>query len=77
MARSICTVACDACGRCAQDAAPGLIRMENNLPVVDYAGGGPATPAVTSRCPTAAILWVEKDQFQPPKPAPRAEVHLD
>ena len=25
-----------------QDAAPGLIRMENNLPIIDYAAGGPA-----------------------------------
>lgn len=63
MARSICSVACDACGRCAQDAAPGLIRMEGNLPIVNYAGGGPARPEATHRCPTGAIRWVEHDQF--------------
>lgn len=63
MARSVCTVACDACGRCAQDAPEGLIRMENNLPVVDYAMGGPAGPEATFRCPTGAIRWVEREQF--------------
>lgn len=72
-ARRVCRVACDACGRCAQDAAPGLIRMENNLPVVDYTQGGPALPEATFRCPTGAIQWVEGDQFAgegapPPRP---------
>ncbi len=62
-ARAICRVACDACGRCAQDAAPGLVRMENNLPVVDYGAGGPASPDATHRCPTGAIQWVEDEQF--------------
>ncbi len=62
-ARAVCKVVCDACGRCAQDAAPGLIRMENNLPVVDYAAGGPALPDATWRCPTGAIQWVTGDQF--------------
>jgi Na+-translocating ferredoxin:NAD+ oxidoreductase RNF subunit RnfB len=62
-ARAVCSVACDACGRCAQDAAPGLIRMENNLPVVDYGAGGPATPSATFRCPTGAIAWLEGQQF--------------
>ncbi len=62
-ARRICRVACDACGRCAADGAPGLIRMENNLPVVDYAASqGPAEPAATWRCPTGAIQWVESHQ---------------
>lgn len=63
-ARAVCTVACDACGRCAQDAAPGLIRMANNLPVVDYAAGGPARPEATFRCPTGAIRWIEGGQFK-------------
>jgi Na+-translocating ferredoxin:NAD+ oxidoreductase RNF subunit RnfB len=63
-ARAVCQVACDACGRCALDAAPGLIRMEKNLPVVDYAAGGPAAPAATFRCPTGAIQWVEGEQFR-------------
>ena len=77
-ARAICRVACDACGRCAQDAAPGLVRMEGNLPVVDYAAGGPATAAATLRCPTAAIVWVERAQFAPTtSPARGSAVSLD
>ncbi|MHC4414693.1 MAG: (Fe-S)-binding protein [Planctomycetota bacterium] len=76
-ARAICQVACDACGRCAQDAAPGLIRMEDNLPVVDYSAGGPAAPEATHRCPTGAIQWVEGGQFSPQKFVPLTGVHLD
>jgi Na+-translocating ferredoxin:NAD+ oxidoreductase RNF subunit RnfB len=63
MATGLCKVACDACGRCAADAAPGLIRMVDNLPLVDYAAGGPARPAATFRCPTGAIQWIEGGQF--------------
>lgn len=62
-ARRLCSAACDACARCAADAAPGLIRMRDNLPVVDYAAGGPAAPAATFRCPTGAIRWVEGEQL--------------
>lgn len=76
-ARQVCTVACDACGRCAQDAAPGLIRMQNNLPVVDYSAGGPAAPAATLRCPTGAIRWVKREQFAESGAADLAGVHLD
>jgi Na+-translocating ferredoxin:NAD+ oxidoreductase RNF subunit RnfB len=63
-ARQVCKVACDACARCEQDAAPGLIRMVNNLPLVDYSKGGPARPEATHRCPTGAIQWVVGRQFQ-------------
>lgn len=62
-ARALCKVACDACGRCAQDAAPGLITMVGNLPVVDYGAGGPASPVAVVRCPTGAIQWVTGEQF--------------
>jgi len=62
-ARRLCSAACDACGRCAADAAPGLITMRGNLPVVDYAAGGPAAPDATFRCPTGAIRWVDERQF--------------
>lgn len=61
---ALCSVACDGCSRCAQDAAEGLIRMENNLPVVDYSAGGPAEPDATFRCPTGAIKWIEDGQFK-------------
>jgi len=64
-AMEVCRVACDACERCVQDAAAGLVRMENQLPVVDYAAGGPATADATRRCPTGAIKWVEGEQFVP------------
>ncbi len=73
-ARRICRVACDACGRCAADAVAGLIRMENELPVVDYAAAqGPAEPSATWRCPTGAIQWLERDQtftLAPGEPMP-------
>ncbi len=68
-ARALCTVVCDACGRCEQDAAPGLIHMAGNLPVVDYAAGGPAHPRATWRCPTGAIQWVTGEQFTEAEPA--------
>lgn len=64
-ARALCEVACDACERCVQDAAPGLIHMSNQLAVVDYGAGGPASAAATRRCPTGAIQWVEGEQFVP------------
>ncbi len=63
MAVSLCIAACDACGRCVADAAPGLIRLQDNLPVVDYSAGGPARPEATFRCPTGAIQWLEGAQF--------------
>ena len=37
--------------------------MQDNLPLVDYGGGGPALPQATFRCPTGAIQWVEGNQF--------------
>ena len=61
-ARELCAVACDTCGRCAQDAAPGLVSMVNNLPIVDYTRGGPAAPEAVLRCPTGAIAWLEDGQ---------------
>lgn len=54
-----CEVACTACGRCAAD-APGMIQMANNLPVIDYSQNH-KTRAPIQRCPTGAILWIEKD----------------
>ncbi len=63
-ATQLCSVACDACGKCVADAAPGLIRMENNLPVIDYSAGGPARPDAVFRCATHSIVWLEKEQFQ-------------
>nr|VFJ46714.1 MAG: Na+-translocating ferredoxin:NAD+ oxidoreductase RNF, RnfB subunit [Candidatus Kentron sp. DK] len=62
-ALALCQVACDACGRCAADAAPGLIRMQENLPVVHYSTNSRARPKATRRCPTGAIQWLDGQQF--------------
>jgi Na+-translocating ferredoxin:NAD+ oxidoreductase subunit B len=61
-ATALCAVACNACGRCAAD-APGLIRMERGLAVVDYARIELQDPAALARCPTGALAWVEGAQF--------------
>ena len=53
---------CTACGKCAQDAAPGLIEMRDGLAVVDYARNQDAGPEAIGRCPTGAIVWVEGAQ---------------
>ena len=62
-ATEVCSVACTACGRCVQDAAPGLISLESGLAVIDYSKIEMADPGATARCPTDAILWVEGAQF--------------
>ncbi len=53
-----CEVGCDACGRCAVDAPPGLIAMINNLPVIDYGRNHNVKQAI-ERCPTGAIVWFD------------------
>lgn len=63
LARVLCTTACDGCERCVLDAAPGLIKMENNLPIIDYTADIPIRPEATFRCPTKAIQWLEGEQF--------------
>lgn len=54
-----CEVACTACGRCAMDAPEGLIRMENELAVIDYEKNALATRIPIERCPTGAIVWLD------------------
>lgn len=54
-----CEVACTACGRCVADAPAGLIRLENNLAVIDYAHNALAAHHPTERCPTGAIVWLD------------------
>ncbi len=63
-AKTLCSVACDACGRCAQDAGPELIVMKNGLPVIDYEAAEKGTASATLRCPTGAIRWVTAGQFE-------------
>ncbi|MDJ0906928.1 MAG: RnfABCDGE type electron transport complex subunit B [Woeseiaceae bacterium] len=63
-ATQLCRVACDACGKCVADAAPDLITMRDNLPVIDYTRGDEAAPAAIFRCATRSIVWLEGEQFQ-------------
>jgi Na+-translocating ferredoxin:NAD+ oxidoreductase subunit B len=58
-AEALCAAACNGCGRCALDAAPGLIQITNGLAVIDYSKNVLADPVATQRCPTNAIVWVE------------------
>jgi len=60
-ARQVCAVACDACGRCVLDAAPGTLEMVNGLPVIRQPDR--TAQECTYRCPTGAIQWVEGNQF--------------
>jgi hypothetical protein len=62
-ARSKCSVACDACGRCAADAPPGVIDIVNGLPVIHYDKAQEPGQRATWRCPTGAIVWLEGEQF--------------
>jgi hypothetical protein len=40
---------------------PGLIRMVNNLPVIDYSRPH-QTQVPIQRCPTGAIVWLDPKQ---------------
>jgi Na+-translocating ferredoxin:NAD+ oxidoreductase RNF subunit RnfB len=55
-----CDVACTACGRCSTDAPEGLIHMKHNLAVIDYEKNGLASKVAIERCPTGAIVWLDK-----------------
>jgi electron transport complex protein RnfB len=61
-ATSLCSAACNACGRCAAD-APGIVSIRNGLAIVDYSHNELASPAAIARCPTGAIVWLEGAQF--------------
>jgi RnfABCDGE-type electron transport complex B subunit len=61
-AESECEVACTACERCVKDSPEGLITIHNNLAVVDYSNNSLASPVATERCPTGAIVWLDKDK---------------
>ena len=55
-----CEVGCTACGRCAKDAADDLVTMQDNLAVVDYTKQH-NTKVPIERCPTGAIVWIDRD----------------
>jgi Na+-translocating ferredoxin:NAD+ oxidoreductase subunit B len=58
-AEAACEVACTACGRCVMDAAPGLMKLQNNLASIDYELNAKAQRQTIDRCPTGAIVWFE------------------
>jgi len=58
-AEASCEVACTACGKCVMDSKPGVMRLENNLAVIDYAQNARAAKAAIERCPTGAIVWFD------------------
>lgn len=65
-AEALCSVACTACGKCVNDAKPGVIEIRDGLAVVDYSKNDQAGPEATVSCPTGAIVWVKKaQQFAP------------
>jgi Na+-translocating ferredoxin:NAD+ oxidoreductase RNF subunit RnfB len=66
-ATAVCAVACNACGRCVQDAAAGLIAMRNGLAVIDYARIALEDRHAIERCPTGAIAWIDGAQFEWPR----------
>lgn len=57
-----CEVACNSCKRCVADAAPGLIKMVDNLAVIDYELNHLADKQAIDRCPTGAIVWIEANE---------------
>jgi Na+-translocating ferredoxin:NAD+ oxidoreductase RNF subunit RnfB len=59
IAEAACEVACTACGKCVVDAAPGLVKLNNNLAVIDYDQNDKANRVAIERCPTGAIVWFD------------------
>jgi Na+-translocating ferredoxin:NAD+ oxidoreductase RNF subunit RnfB len=62
-AEAVCSVACNACGRCALDAEDGLVEIADGLAIVDYERIELENPKAIERCPTGAIVWIEGQQF--------------
>jgi electron transport complex protein RnfB len=69
-----CRVGCTACGKCALDAAPGLISVASGVAVVNYERIDAVEPRVVERCPTGAIVWLQGAQFAPDAVPSRSEV---
>jgi len=57
-----CEVACNACGRCVMDAPEGMITIKDYLASVDYTKNALASKIAIERCPTGAIIWMDKQQ---------------
>jgi Na+-translocating ferredoxin:NAD+ oxidoreductase RNF subunit RnfB len=62
VAEAQCDVVCNGCARCTADAPEGLITMQHNLAVIDYSKNDLASQVAIERCPTGAIVWVNKRQ---------------
>ena len=62
-AEASCEVACTACGKCVVDSAAGVMKLENNLAVIDYAQNARAAKQAIERCPTGAIVWFDNPNF--------------
>ena len=62
-ALAACQAACTACGKCALDAAPGLISVASGLAIIDYDRIAEAEESAIARCPTGAIVWLRGAQF--------------
>lgn len=60
-AEAQCEVICTACGRCVQDSPEGLINITDNLAKIAYTKNSLASKVAIERCPTGAIVWLEKD----------------
>jgi len=58
-----CKVACTACGKCVQDAAPGLISVASGVAVLNQELIAQADRHAVERCPTGAIVWLSGAQF--------------
>ncbi len=56
-----CEVVCTACGRCAQDSPEHLIRIQDNLAVIDETKAALASTVAIERCPTGAIVWLQPE----------------
>ncbi len=71
-AEASCEVACNACGKCVADAAPGLMKLAANLAVIDYQRNDLAERRLIDRCPTGAIVWYDN----PDRPAKGAAARM-
>lgn len=61
-AKKQCEAACIGCGLCAKDAAEGLIEITGNLAQIDFGRIEAANMDAIQRCPTGAIVWLDKEQ---------------
>jgi len=62
LAREVCSVACDACGRCA-NLSGGALVMTDGLP--RRAGNGPVPAEAVGACPTGAIQALDGGRGEP------------